>query len=143
MIAGEYVFGRLLQDGSVEVVVPAIPIFDRIPDSWYRQYIAKSKLARTIKTRIKKHDKTKVSSATVEVTLVNKDGKRYENVPAVNVEFYRNGEENGKYVFQSMTSDKGKPIIFSYDESDVKVYDDAIILCIKDATDKFHFKIKD
>lgn len=143
LIAGEYVFGRLLQDGSVEVVVPAIPIFDRIPDSWYRQYIAKSKLARTIKTRIKKHDKTKVSSATVEVTLVNKDGKRYENVPAVNVEFYRNGEENGKYVFQSMTSDKGKPIIFSYDESDVKVYDDAIILCIKDATDKFHFKIKD
>lgn len=143
LMAGEYVFGRLLQDGSVDVVIPAIPIFDRIPDSWYRQYIAKSKLARTIKTRIKKHDKTKVSSATVEITLVNKDGKRYENVPAVSVEFYRNGEENGKYVFQSMTLDKGKPIIFSYNESDVKAYDDAIILCIKDATDKFHFKIKD
>jgi len=140
---GKYVLGKLKQDGSVAVVVPAIPIFDKIPDGWYRQYIAKSKLARTFKAQIQIHERTKVSSATVQIRLLNKDGKAYENVPAVDVEFFRNGEENGKYVFQSMTSTKGKPIIFSYNESDVKVYDDAIVLCIKDATDRFHLKIKE
>ncbi len=141
LIAGEYVFGRLKQDESVDVVVPAIPIIDKIPDAWFRRYLANSKLARTIKTRIKKHDKTKVSSAIVEITLLDKNGKKYDNVPAVNVEFFRTGVEDGKYVFQSMTTTKGKPIIFSYKESDVKVYDDAIILCIKDAADKFRLKI--
>jgi hypothetical protein len=140
---GKYVLGKLKQDGSVAVVVPAIPIFDKIPDGWYRQYIAKSKLARTFKAQIQIHERTKVNSATVQIRLLNKDGKAYENVPAVDVEFFRNGEENGKYVFQSMTSTKGKPIIFSYNESDVKVYDDAIVLCIKDATDRFHLKIKE
>ena len=141
LIAGEYVFGRLQLDETVKVVVPAIPVIDKIPDAWYRQYIAKSKLARTIKTRIKKHDKTKVSSATVEITLLDKNGKRYDKVPAVNVEFFRTGVEEGKYVFQSMTTMKGKPIVFSYNESDVGAYDDAIVLCIKDASDKFRLKI--
>lgn len=141
LIAGEYVFGRLQLDETVTVVVPAIPVIDKIPDVWYRQYIAKSKLARTIKTRIKKHDKTKVSSATVEITLLKKNGKRYDEVPAVNVEFFRTGVEEGKYVFQSMTTTNGKPIVFSYNESDVGVYDDAIVLCVKDASDKFRLKI--
>ena len=143
MAMGEYYFGRLKNDGSVEMVLPAIPIFNDIPDSWFRQCVAKSKLARVMKVLVEKHDVTKVNSATVAVTLMNKDGVKYENVPAVNIVFYRNGEENGKYIFQTMTNTKGKPIIFSYNDTNAREYDDSVILCIKDAADKFHLKIVD
>ena len=143
MTIGEYYFGRLKSDESVEMVLPAIPIFNDIPDGWFRQCVAKSKLARVMKVLVEKHDVTKVNSATVAVTLMNKDGVKYENVRTVNIVFYRNGEENGKYVFQTMTSTKGKPIIFSYNDVNAQEYDDSIVLCIKDAADKFHLKIVD
>ena len=143
VLTGEVVYGRLQRDGSVANVMPAIPIFKEIPDAWFRKYIAQSKLGRVMKVKVPKHSETKVSSAIVEITLLDKDGNRYGNVPSVKVEFFRNGEENGNYVFQTQTLTRGKPVIFSFRESDVKenAYDDATVLCIKDATDKFRLKI--
>ena len=143
ILTGEIVYGRLQKDGSVTSVMPAIPIFNKIPDSWFRKYVAQSKLGRVMKVKVPKHSQTKVSSAIVEISLLDKNGNRYTNIPSVRVEFFRNGEEDGSYVFQTQTLTKGKPILFSFRESDVKErsYDDAVVLCIKDATDKFQLKI--
>ena len=141
ILAGEVIYGKLQLDGSVALVVPAIPVIDKFPDDWFRKYIAKSKLARVMKVRVPKHSKTKVASATVEITLQDKNGRKYDNVPSVNLEFYRNGEENGEYIFQSMTATNGKPVLFSFRDSDAKEYEDAVVLCIKDASDKLHLKI--
>ena len=138
---GEIVYGKLQQDGTVGLVNPAIPIYKSFPDEWFIKYLAKSKHARTIKVKVTKSKYTKVSSVVVTLTLLDKNNNSY-GFRGVNVRFYRTGTvEDGKYVFQSMTSTQGKPILFSNNESDAGVYDDAIILCIKDATDKFHYYI--
>ncbi len=78
---------------------------------------------------------------TLRQKLQDKNGRKYDNVPSVNLEFYRNGEENGEYIFQSMTATNGKPVLFSFRDSDAKEYEDAVVLCIKDASDKLHLKI--
>lgn len=143
ILTGEIVYGRLQKDGSVTSVMPAIPVFKKITDSWFRKYVAQSKLGRVMKVKVPKHSQTKVRSAIVEISLLDKNENRYTNIPSVRVEFFRNGEEDGSYVFQTQTLTQGKPILFSFRESDVKEqsYDDAVVLCIKDATDKFQLKI--
>ena len=145
--SGNYVFGELQSDGSVGVVLPAVPIIDAFPDDYVVRYLAKSKLARVIKGYVKKHSKTKVSKAEVRFTLQNSEGQSYDDVPSMTLTFYRNGEENGKYVFQTMVLSgdtlKGKPILFSSRPEDQGERDDAIILCVKSATDIFSIKVTD
>lgn len=137
---GKVVYGRLQEDGSVSVVVPAMPVFKSIPDAWLRKYLANSNLARVIKVKVKKHSKTKVSSAVVRFSLYDKDENSY-NYKSVDIRFYRTGTEDGQYVFQSMTTTQGKPILFSNDESDIGDHDEAIVLCVKNITDKYHYSI--
>ena len=142
LTAGEVVYGELKDDGSVGLVIPAVPVFNSIPDAWFRKYLANSNFARVIKVKIKKHSKTKVSSAKVSFTLENKNKKSY-GFKSVDIVFYRTGVvEDGKYVFQSMTTTQGKPILFSNDENDIGNFDEAVVLCLKDASDMYYYQIK-
>ena len=142
LTAGEVVYGELKDDGSVGLVIPAVPVFNSIPDAWFRKYLANSNFARVIKVKIKKHSKTKVSSAKVSFTLEDKNKKSY-GFKSVDIVFYRTGAvEDGKYVFQSMTTTQGKPILFSNNENDIGNFDEAIVLCLKDASDMYYYQIK-
>lgn len=142
LTAGEAFIGKLSTEGKVVVVYPSIPLMNELPGEWLKSFLATSKLARVMKASVKKHSKTKVSSATIKVSVYNKDGKKYEDIPAVKFDVYRNGDENGKYVFQSMTLTQGKPIIFSSRPSDVYVYENVIVLCLKEPSDYFHIEVQ-
>lgn len=138
--ASELFIGELDDDGKVVPANPMIPLMDTIPTAWFRSYLANSLLARVIKVKVMKHTKTKVDSAKVRFTLIKKDRTPY-NFKSVDIMFYRNGEENGKYVFQTMTDSLGKPVLFSKTEENIGNYEDAVILCIKDGSDRFRYQI--
>lgn len=142
-LAEEASIGALDTDGRVKLVYPIIPLINEFPGEWLRGYLGNSNLARVMKATVRKHRKTRVESAEIEVTIRNQNGETYEDIPSVRLKVYRNGEENGKYVFQSKTLNKGKPILFSQNPADVGNYDDAIILCIKESTDYFHIRVID
>jgi hypothetical protein len=40
-----------------------------------------------------------------------------------------------------MTNSKGKPLLFSEDESDAGNYEDAVILCLKNESDIFYYEM--
>ena len=40
-----------------------------------------------------------------------------------------------------MTNSKGKPLLFTKNGGDAGNYEDAIILCIKDSTDRFYYEL--
>lgn len=135
--------GRLNDDNKVVKVKPAIPRINDVSGTWYQKFLAKSPYARVLKATIKKHSKTNKNKASVKLWVKNKNGTIYKDIPPVSFEVYRNGEENGKYVFQSMTLTQGKPIIFSKRPEDVNnASDDVIVICIKEYTDYFYIEAK-
>ena len=140
LLATDFFIGELDEDNKVVPASPMIPLMDTIPTAWFRSYLAYSKLARVIKVKVMKHPMTKVDSAKVQFTLMKKDKTPYGFKP-VDIMFYRNGEEDGKYVFQTMIDSIGKAILFSKTEEDIGNYEDAVILCIKDGSDRFNYKI--
>lgn len=142
LAATDFFIGELDENNKVVPASPMIPLMDTIPTDWFRSFLANSKLARVIKVKVMKHSMTKVDSAKVRFTLIKKDKTPY-NFKPVDIMFYRNGEENGKYVFQTMTDSLGKAILFSSDEHDIGNFEDAVILSIKDASDRFNYKILD
>ncbi len=141
MVATEIFFGTLQGNGSVGFIEPAIPLISRIPNDWIRERYAFSKFIRVIKIKIKKHPRNKVDSLKIRFTLTPESKKNYNFNSSVDIVFYRNGEEDSWYVFQTMTSTQGKPVLFSNDENDIGDYEDSIILCIKKDSDRFHYQI--
>lgn len=136
----EVFYGELQEDGTIGAATPMIPLANEIPNDWMRSFFANSNYARAIKVKITKHSRNDVSSIKVRFTLIKNDKTPYGFKP-VEFELYRNGEENGKYVFQTETNTQGKPVLFSQDPSNIGNYDDAIILCIKKGSDRFHYDI--
>ena len=141
MVATEIFFGTLQGNGSVGFIEPAIPLISRIPNDWIRERYAFSKFIRVIKIKIKKHPRNKVDSLKIRFTLTPESNKNYNFNSSVDIVFYRNGEEDSWYVFQTKTSTQGKPVLFSNDENDIGDYEDSIILCIKKDSDRFHYQI--
>lgn len=142
MIANEFFYGKLQEDGTIGIAKPAVPLFDTIPSPWFRSYLANSKLARAIKVKVMKRPKTNVSTIRVRFTVIKKDKTPY-NFKPVDITFYRNGEEGGMYVFQTMTETKGKPVLFTQNEKNIGNFEEAIVLCIKNGFDRFHYQILD
>lgn len=136
----EVFYGELQEDGTIGAATPMIPLANEIPNDWMRSFFANSNYARAIKVRITKHEKNNVNSIKVRFTLIKNDKTPYGFKP-VEFELFRNGEEDGKYVFQTETQTQGKPVLFSQDPSDIGNYEDAIILCIKKGSDRFHYDI--
>ena len=141
MVATEIFFGTLQGNGSVGFIEPAIPLISRIPNDWIRERYAFSKFIRVIKIKIKKHPRNKVDSLKIRFTLTPESNKNYNFNSSVDIVFYRNGEEDSWYVFQTKTSTQGKPVLFSNDENDIGDYEYSIILCIKKDSDRFHYQI--
>ena len=133
--------GKLQEDGSVVKVSPIIPLFNAIPEAWVRSYLSKTDHARVIKINVVKNPKTNVDSVNVRLTLKKKNKQDYNFKSSVDLTFYKNGEEKGKYVFQTMTRTKGKPILFTLNEENIGNFEEAIVLCIKDGSDRFHYQI--
>lgn len=134
--------GILNKDGSVKATFPTIPVINDLPGSWLKSFLANSEFSRVLKASVKKHKKTKISSATIKVSVKNKEGKIYTDIPSVKFKVYRNGEEHGKYIFQSKTLTQGKPIIFSANSADVGVYDDVIVLSVKEDSDHLYIEVQ-
>ena len=139
-ISRDILFGTLSDKGSVEAKSPAIPRIDTIANDWIRSFFANSDLARVAKVWVIKHPKTKVKRIKARITLLKSDSTSYGFNP-VEIELYKKGEEGGFYVFQTMTNSKGKPLLFSEDESDAGNYEDAVILCLKSESDIFYYEM--
>ena len=134
------VYGDLQENGTVAPENPAIPLINAIPNDWIRSYFANSNFARVAKVYVEKSPKTRKKSLKVRLNLWKKDKTPYDVKP-VNLVLYRNGEEKGYYIYQTMTNSKGKPLLFTKNEDDAGNYEDAVILCIKDSTDRFYYEL--
>ncbi len=138
---GEIFIGKIDIDGSVVAAQPTIPRMDTIPTAWFRTFLAESKLARAIKVKVSKNTRTKVDSVKVRFSLRKKDKTPYNFNSSVDFTFYRNGEEDGKYIFQTRTNSRGKSILFTKNEKDIGNFKEAIVLCIKDGSDRFFYQL--
>ena len=134
------VYGDLQENGTVAPENPAIPLINAIPNDWIRSYFANSNFARVAKVYVEKSPKTRKKSLKVRLNLWKEDKTPYDFKP-VNLVLYRNGEEKGYYIYQTMTNSKGKPLLFTKNEEDAGNYEDAVILCIKDSTDRFYYEL--
>jgi hypothetical protein len=83
---------------------------------------------------------TEYDSLKIRLSMRKEDKTPYDFKP-VNFVLYRNGEEDGFYVFQTMTNSKGKPLLFTKNENDIGNFDDAVVLCIKKSTDRFYYDL--
>lgn len=134
-------FGILNHEGKVVTIKPSIPLISAVSGEYYREFLATSPYARIWRGKVKKHKKTKKDKALVKMWTMNKEGEKIVDTP---VEFYvyRTGEENGKYVFQSMTTTEGKPILFSKRQRDAGNYKEAIVLYMASVSDYFYYEAK-
>ena len=139
-LSRDILFGVLSDKGSVVTDTPAIPLIDKIPNDWIRSFFANSNFARVAKVWVIKHPKTNVKKIKARISLLKSDSTSYGFNP-VEIELYKRGEEGGFYVFQTMTNSKGKPLLFSKDESDAGNYEDAVILCLKNESDIFYYEM--
>ncbi|MBQ3946579.1 MAG: hypothetical protein II670_13400 [Alphaproteobacteria bacterium] len=134
------VYGELRENGSVKPMYPKIPLMDSIPSATERSTLINSRLSRVIKAYVIKSSMTEYDSLKIRLSMRKEDKTPYD-FKLVNLVLYRNGEEDGFYVFQTMTNSKGKPLLFSKNENDIGNFDDAVVLCIKKFTDRFYYDL--
>ena len=134
------VYGELSENGFVNPIYPKIPLMDSIPSALERSTLINRRLSRVIKAYVIKSSMTEYDSLKIRLSMRKEDKTPYDFKP-VNLVLYRNGEEDGFYVFQTMTKSKGKPLLFSKNENDIGYFDDAIVLCIKKFTDRFYYDL--
>ena len=134
------VYGELSENGFVKPMYPKIPLMDSIPSALERSTLINRRLSRVIKAYVIKSSMTEYDSLKIRLSMRKEDKTPYDFKP-VNFVLYRNGEEDGFYVFQTMTNSKGKPLLFSKNENDIGNFDDAVVLCIKKSTDRFYYDL--
>lgn len=139
-IASDFFYGKLQEDGTIGAVSPTIVLIKNIPNDWIRSFFAHSNSARAIKLKITKHPSNNIDSMKVRFSLMKQNKNPYAFKP-VDIMFYKNGEDDGKYIFQTKTKKLGKPILFSKDPRDIGNYEEVNILCIQDISDRFYYKI--
>ena len=136
--------------GKFNPIFPPRPVFRSLPTESFIDFVAHGKFGRVIKKTIRKHSKTKVTKGTVRFTLCDEFLNPYPDVNPVDVDFFRNGEENGEYVFQTLVHspsaldydpDKhGRLIIFTQEIAKVGIHDDVFVLPIKKSTDRYFYE---
>ena len=134
------VYGELRENGFVKPLSPRIPLMDSIPSATERSTLINRRLSRVIKAYVIKSSMTDRDSLKIRLFMRKEDKTPYDFKP-VNLVLYRNGEEDGFYVFQTTTTSKGKPLLFSNNENDIGNFDDAVVLCIKKSTDRFYYDL--
>ena len=140
MIASEFFYGELKEDGTIGTAEPTIPLFDSIPNAWFRSDLANSLLARAIKIKIMKRPKTNKETLKIRLSTTRKDKTPY-NIKSVDIPFYKNGEEGGMYVFQTTKKNLGKAVLFTKNKKNIGNFDEAAVLFINDKSDRFHYQI--
>lgn len=134
-------FGVLDEDGNVIARKPSIPLISAIMGAYHRRYLAHSPYARVWKATIDRNKKTKkIKKAHVKLWVKDKDGNKRTKDPIVEFDVFRNGDENGQCVFQTMMQNAGKPILFSKRLKDAGNYDEAIVIYMGAVTDYFYYE---
>ncbi|MDD5943836.1 hypothetical protein, partial [Fibrobacter sp.] len=127
--------------GNVVAKKPAIPLISAVMGAYHRNYLRNSPYARVWKATIDRNKKTKkLKKAHVKLWVKDKDGNKRTKDPIVEFDVFRNGDENGQCVFQTMTKNEGKPILFSNRLKDAGNYDEAIVIYMGDVTDYFFYE---
>jgi hypothetical protein len=143
---GEWIYGEF----EPALALPQ-PLFTNLPNQYIIDYVGYGGYGRMIKHLVRKHSKTKISKATVRITVLDSNFKKYPDIVPVDVVFYRNGEENGKYVFETLTnwplyhdydSEKhGRLILFSTDPDDQGIHGNFLIIHVKSINDNFRYEV--
>ncbi|MCL2281692.1 MAG: hypothetical protein FWC26_00050, partial [Fibromonadales bacterium] len=141
---GEWAYGKFVPT-HVQYVFKNLPYQEAI------NYVGYGGYGRIIKRLVRKHDKTKISSATVKITVLDSNFKAYPDIESVRVVFYRTGEENNKYVFETLThgpldpgydpAKHGRLILFSKDPADQGVHGNFLVIHVKSDTDNFRYEV--
>ena len=132
-------FGIIDDKGNVIAKIPSIPLITAISGSYYRSFLSKSPYARVWKILVRKHKKTDKEKALVKFWVKNKDGEKISEKP-IEFNIYRNGEENGYYIFQTLTKNEGKPILFTKRPQDAGNFDEAIVIHMNSVSDYFYYE---
>ena len=137
-------FGVLDDDGNVVAKKPAVPLINAILGKHHREYLIHSPYTRVWKATIDRNKKTKnLKKAHVKLWVKDKDGNKRTKDPIVEFDVFRNGDENSQCVFQTMTKNDGKPILFSKRLKDAGNYEDAIVIYMGAVTDIFYYEAKE
>ncbi|SHK99810.1 carbohydrate binding domain-containing protein [Fibrobacter sp. UWEL] len=132
-------FGVLDDDGNVVEKMPAIPLITAVSGAYYREYIASTPYSRVWKVFVQKHKKTNKERARVKLWVKNRDGEKIDEKP-IEFDVYKNGEEHGQYVFQTMTKNAGKPVLFTKRPQDAGNFDEAIVIYMSSVSDYFYYE---
>jgi len=141
---GKWSYGKF-EPTRVQYLFKNLPYQEAIDHVGYGGY------GRIIKRLVRRHDKTKISNATVKITVLDNGFKAYPDIKPMEVIFYRTGEENGKYVFETLTHgpldsgydpDKhGRLILFSKDPEDQGIHGNFLIIHVKSDTDNIRYEV--
>lgn len=135
-------FGVLDDEGKVVAADHSVPLINAVMGEYHRKYLKKSPYARVWKATIERNKYTKkMKKARVKLWTTDKDGNRLTKEP-VEFDVYRNGDENGQCIFQTMTETEGKPILFTMRPQDAGNHEHAIVIYMKDVTDKFEYEAR-
>jgi predicted outer membrane repeat protein len=135
------------------VPTPVQYLFNSLPYQEAIDHVGYGGYGRIIKRLIRKHDKTKVSNATVRITVLDSNFKAYPDITPVEVVFYRrtSGEEEGKYVFETLShgpldpgydpKKHGRLILFSKTPEDQGIHGNFLVIHAKSSNDKFRYEV--
>ena len=151
----EFEYGEWGANGKFEPRPDApVPVFPNLGDKDMEmlEFIGyDAGYGRMIKTHIRKHSKTKVSKATVRITVLDSNFNRYPDMKPVDVVFYRTGEENGKYVFETLKSEPfhpdfkpeehGRTLLFSQEPGDQGIHGNFLVIHVKTLSDTFRYEV--
>ncbi|MDR3000952.1 MAG: hypothetical protein LBU89_06775, partial [Fibromonadaceae bacterium] len=129
------------------------PLFTKLPNYEIMDYVGHGGYGRMIKRLVRKHDKTKISKATVRITVLDSAFNKYPDIAPVDVVFYRrtDKDEDGKYVFETLTNwplypdydpeKHGRLILFSMDPDDQGIHEGFLVIYVKSANDNFRYEV--
>jgi len=129
-------------------------VFKNLPYQEAIDYVGYGGYGRIIKRLVKKHDKTKISKATVKITVLDSNFTKYPDIKPIEVIFYRrtNGDEDGKYVFETLNhgpldpgydpEKHGRLILFSRNPKDQGIHGNFLIIHVKSDKDNIRYEVK-
>jgi hypothetical protein len=127
-------------------------LFKNLPYQEAIDYVGYGGYGRIIKRLVRKHSRTRISSATVRITVLDSSFKAYPDIKPVDVVFYRTGrEEDGKYVFETLShgpldpgyepEKHGRLILFSKDPEDQGIHGNFLIIHVKSDKDNVRYEV--
>lgn len=143
------IMGRFSKGNFIEAH-PDYPLFKTFDSETDIYVFGRSTYGRVMRKLSKKQGKL-YSKVVVHFHLLDENGNEYSDVKPVAVDFFYVGEENDQRVYQSLLmptgydgydpKKHGRLLLFTSDISKVGVYDDIIVLPLKNKTDYYFCKV--